>query len=81
MPLDAKTLAHFETLRTFREDLGVVPRDTGEPVSFVDSKDRAAMGRKWGLDHPDWETRRRNIRRFQQSEDFRLRSPYRRRHY
>jgi len=73
---DAKTKAHLDSVAEFRA-LGAPSRDTGQLVSFVDRADRDAMGHKWGLDHPDWEIRRRNIERFKRSEDFRLRSPYR----
>lgn len=75
----AKNPDHLEAIRYFRDGPGVPARDTGELISFKDTADRAAMGLKWGLDHPDWEIRRRNIAEFQRSLDCKLRTPYRKR--
>lgn len=78
MALDAKTRAHLDAVKYFRDE-GAPSRDTGQLVSFRDTADRNEMGRKWGLDVPDWETRKRNIELFKRSNDFKIRSPYRQR--
>lgn len=46
------------------------PSEMGEMLRFENIAHRKRIGKKWGLDHPDFETRQRNIRRFQMSDDY-----------
>lgn len=46
------------------------PTDMGEMLRFPSNAVRAAVWNKWGINHPDDETRRKNIERFKRSEDY-----------
>ena len=72
----ARVKQHGDHVRQMRDGGGVVPRETGEPLTFPDSQTRIRMGVMFDLDHPDLETRKAGIRRFRKSVYFKLFSPY-----
>ena len=72
----ARVKQHADHVRQMRCAGGVIPRDTGEPLTFPDSQTRIRMGVMFDLDHPDEATRRAGIKRFRKSVFFKLFSPY-----
>ena len=57
------------------------PTEMGEMLRFENLAHRKRIGKKWGLDHPDFETRQRNIKRFQRSDDYERVKVYKPRHF
>jgi len=55
------------------------PTEMGEMLRFPSAAVRTDVWRRWGIDHPDVETRSRNIRRFQASEEIRRYKVYKNR--
>ena len=67
---------HGDHVRQMRDAGGIVPRETGEALTFPDSQTRIRMGVMFDLDHPDFEIRKAGIRAFRKSVFFKLFSPY-----
>jgi len=69
---------HATGVRELRET-GVIPRDTGEVLTFPDRATRDEAYRRYRIGSKDEGEARRGLRRFQLSSDYKRFSPYKRR--
>ena len=72
---------HAEYVRRLRDGGGVIPRDTGEAISFPNRAVREQMGEKYRLDSKDEGEAKRGLDKFKRSSDYKRFSPYKRRFY
>ena len=72
---------HAEQVRRLAGSTGVIPRDTGEAISFPDKQTRDEMGAKYRFDSRDEGEARRGMAKFQRSSEYKRFSPYRKRLY
>ena len=72
---------HAEGIRRLAGSTGVIPRDTGEAISFPDQATRDQIGKKYRLDSKDEGEARRGLDKFKRSSEYKRFSPYRKRLY
>ena len=72
---------HADGIKRLAGSSGVIPRDTGEAISFPDRATRDEMGKRYRFDSKDEGEARRGLKRFQQSSEYKRFSPYRKRLY
>ena len=72
---------HGDEIKRLAGSTGVIPRDTGEAISFPDQATRDDMGSKYRFDSKDEGEARRGLQKFQRSSEYKRFSPYRKRLY
>ena len=72
---------HAEYVRRLKDSGGVIPRDTGEAISFPNREVREEMGAKYRFDSKDEGEAKRGLDSFKRSSDYKRFSPYKRRLY
>ena len=72
----AKVQQHGDQVRQMRDAGGIVPRETGEVLTFPDTQTYIRMTNMFDLTHPDEAVRRAGVKRFRKSVFFKLFSPY-----
>lgn len=77
----SRTTPHDDWIRQVRDEGHMRDSELGEMLTWPSIKVRDEVCRRWGLDHPDWDTKLRNIKKFQRSDEYKRYSGYHRKLY